>query len=58
MARQLCQDLYRITYPLAQQHLLQVCETASGPLPAAAPYFYERFGGLDRAPEQAPANAA
>jgi phenylacetic acid degradation operon negative regulatory protein len=46
IARQLCQDLYRITYPLAQQHLLSVCETASGPLPAAAPYFYDRFGGL------------
>ncbi|MDO8942258.1 MAG: PaaX family transcriptional regulator C-terminal domain-containing protein, partial [Desulfobacterales bacterium] len=47
VARQLCRDLYRITYPLAQQHLLSVCETANGPLPAAAPYFYERFGGLD-----------
>jgi phenylacetic acid degradation operon negative regulatory protein len=47
VARQLCRDLYRITYPLAQQHLLSVCETANGPLPAAAPYFYERFGGLE-----------
>ena len=58
VARQLCQDLYRITYPLAQQHLLQVCETASGPLPAAAPYFYERFGGLERAPEPKPPTTA
>lgn len=47
IARQVCRDLYRITYPLAQQHLLSVCETANGPLPPAAPYFYERFGGLD-----------
>lgn len=47
VARQVCRDLYRITYPLAQQHLLSVCETANGPLPPAAPYFYERFGGLD-----------
>jgi len=46
VARQLCRDLYSITYPLAQQHLLAVCETANGPLPPAAPYFYERFGGL------------
>ena len=46
VARQLCHDLYSITYPLAQQHLLSVCETANGPLPPAAPYFYERFGGL------------
>lgn len=47
VARQLCEDLYRITYPFAQQHLLSVCETASGSLPPAAPYFYERFGGLE-----------
>jgi phenylacetic acid degradation operon negative regulatory protein len=46
VARQLCRDLYSITYPLAQQHLLSVCETANGPLPPAAPYFYGRFGGL------------
>jgi phenylacetic acid degradation operon negative regulatory protein len=46
IARQLCRDLYCITYPLAQQHLLAVCETVNGPLPPAAPYFYERFGGL------------
>jgi len=46
IARQLCRDLYSLTYPLAQRHLLSVCETANGPLPPAAPYFYERFGGL------------
>lgn len=46
VARQLCQDIYRITFPLAQQHLLALCETANGPLPPAAPYFYERFDGL------------
>lgn len=47
LARQLCRDLYRITWPLAQQHLLAICATASGSLPPAAPYFYERFGGLE-----------
>jgi phenylacetic acid degradation operon negative regulatory protein len=47
VARQLCRELYGITYSLAQQHLLSVCETANGPLPPAAPYFYERFGGLE-----------
>ncbi len=46
IARELCRDLYTITHPLAQQHLMAVCETVNGPLPAAAPYFYERFGGL------------
>jgi phenylacetic acid degradation operon negative regulatory protein len=35
---------------LAQQHLLAVCETPSGALPAAAPYFYQRFGGLEDKP--------
>jgi phenylacetic acid degradation operon negative regulatory protein len=47
VARQLCCDLYKILYPLAQQHLLSVCTTASGALPPAAAYFYERFGGLN-----------
>lgn len=46
IARQLCRELYGITYPHAQKHLLSVCETANGPLPPAAEYFYERFGGL------------
>jgi phenylacetic acid degradation operon negative regulatory protein len=48
VARQLCRDLYRLTYRLAQQHLMTVCETPNGPLPSAAPYFYDRFGGLGR----------
>jgi len=46
IARELCRDIYTITYPLAQQHLMSVCQTVNGPLPAAAPYFYQRFGGL------------
>ncbi len=46
VARQLCRDVYRITWPHAQRHLLTVCETASGPLPPAAAYFHERFDGL------------
>ncbi|MBI5108968.1 MAG: phenylacetic acid degradation operon negative regulatory protein PaaX [Rhodocyclales bacterium] len=46
VARQLCRDIYAITWPHAQRHLLTVCETASGPLPPAAAYFHERFGGL------------
>ena len=46
VARQLCRDIYSITWPHAQRHLLAVCETASGPLPPPATYFLERFGGL------------
>lgn len=51
-ARQLCEDIYRITCGPAQAHLLANCQTADGPLPAAAPYFYERFGGLEGARDQ------
>lgn len=47
IARELCRDVYRLTYRLAQEHLMAVCETPNGPLPPAAPYFYERFGGLE-----------
>lgn len=47
IARQLCREIYRISWPLARQHMLSICETASGPLPPAAPSFYERFGGLN-----------
>ena len=50
VARQLCRDIYAITWPHAQRHLVTVCETASGLLPPAAAYFHERFGGLS-APE-------
>lgn len=46
VARELCRDLYRLTWRDAQRHLMTVCETPDGPLPPAAPYFYERFGGL------------
>ncbi len=45
-ARQLCQELYVITQKQAENHLMSVLETAHGRLPEAAPYFYERFGGL------------
>ena len=47
LARQLCTDVYRLTWRPAQNHLLENCTTASGPLPPAAAYFYERFGGLE-----------
>jgi phenylacetic acid degradation operon negative regulatory protein len=46
-ARQLCIDLYRLTWRPAQRHLLATCVAANGPLPPAAEYFYERFGGLE-----------
>jgi phenylacetic acid degradation operon negative regulatory protein len=46
IARDLCGEIYRLTYPAAQRHLLARCETPDGQMPPAAAYFYERFGGL------------
>lgn len=45
-ARALCRNLYRLTYGPATRHLMASLETADGPLPDAAPYVYQRFGGL------------
>ena len=42
----LCRDFYRLTQRTAEEHLAATVETADGPLPPPAPYFYERFGGL------------
>ncbi|MGD8428799.1 MAG: phenylacetic acid degradation operon negative regulatory protein PaaX [Ectothiorhodospiraceae bacterium] len=46
-ARLLTRNLYRLTYRLAEDHLSRMLQTADGPLPEPAPYFYKRFGGLD-----------
>jgi len=43
----LCRDFYRLTHRCAEQHLAATLEAGSGPLPPAAPYFYQRFGGLE-----------
>jgi phenylacetic acid degradation operon negative regulatory protein len=45
-ARQICRELYSVTQRAAEQYLTDVLETPDGPLPAAADYFYERFGGV------------
>ncbi len=45
-ARRLSRNLYRLTYRLAEEHLARVLQTAEGPLPEPAQYFYQRFGGL------------
>jgi len=57
-AWQLCRDLYRLTFTLAQQYLMAIGETPDGPLRPAADYFYERFGGLERAPTEPSAEHA
>ena len=45
-ARLLARNIYRLTYRLAEQHLGRILQTAEGPLPEPAHYFYQRFGGL------------
>lgn len=42
----LCRDFYRLTHRQAERHLAVTLETEHGPLPPAAAYFYQRFGGL------------
>ncbi len=46
-ARLLCRDIYRHAAEPAERHLMAALETADGPLPEAARYFYSRFGGLE-----------
>lgn len=42
----LCRDFYRLTHRSAEQYLAATLATDSEPLAPAAPYFYQRFGGL------------
>ena len=42
----LCRDLYRLIHGASESHLLAVGQTADGALPAPAPSFSQRFGGL------------
>lgn len=44
----LCRDFYRLTHRAAERHLTTTLRGARGALPPAAPWFYRRFGGLDR----------
>jgi len=43
----LCRDFYRLTHACAERHLLALLEGPRGALPPAAPWFYDRFGGLE-----------
>jgi phenylacetic acid degradation operon negative regulatory protein len=47
-ASALCRDFYRLTHRQAERHLASTLATELGELPAAAAYFYRRFGGLER----------
>jgi phenylacetic acid degradation operon negative regulatory protein len=42
----LCRDFYRRTQPAAEHYLSATLQVQNERLPRAAPYFYQRFGGL------------
>ena len=46
VAYTLSRDFYRLTQARAERHLAATLEGEHGRLPSAAPYFYDRFGGL------------
>lgn len=46
-AYQLCRNIYRSVYALAETHLDEVMENADGPLPPASRSAQARFGGMD-----------
>ena len=46
-AYELCQEIYRLTYRSAEEYVLQTLRQEDEQAPDAAPYFYERFGGLN-----------
>lgn len=45
-AYELCHEIYQLTYREAEQHVLMTLQREDESVPAAASYFYERFGGL------------
>jgi phenylacetic acid degradation operon negative regulatory protein len=53
-ARAMCRDIYQLCWSKTEAHLMQMLETADGPLPRAAKSFHARFGGImSEAPERA-----
>ncbi len=45
-AYDLCHQIYLATYAAAEEHLLATLRREEASAPEAAPYFYQRFGGL------------
>lgn len=52
-AYQLCRNLYGQVFAAADDYLGRAMETADGPLPPPSPDFYQRFGGLEAADQEA-----
>jgi phenylacetic acid degradation operon negative regulatory protein len=45
-ARAMCRDIYQLCWGATEAHLMQMLETADGPLPPTAKSFHARFGGM------------
>jgi phenylacetic acid degradation operon negative regulatory protein len=45
-AYELCHQIYQLTYRQAEQYILATLQQEDENVPAAASYFYQRFGGL------------
>ncbi len=45
-AYQLCRDLYRSVFQVADEFLTETMETSNGPMPPPSAEFFKRFGGL------------
>ena len=45
-AYELCRQIYQSTYKEAEEYVLNILRREDGNAPVAAPYFYQRFGGL------------
>lgn len=46
-AYELCRDIYQLTHAAAEQYILATLRKEDAAAPAVAPYFFERFGGLN-----------
>lgn len=46
IAYELCRDVYRSTWESAERYVLDTLRREDDAAPEAAPYFYQRFGGL------------
>lgn len=48
IAYELCGEIYQLTFEKAEHHILSTLRQEDEHAPVAAPYFYERFGGLHK----------
>ena len=54
-AYELCRDLYQRTYAAAELYLVATLQREDQHAAEAAPFFYQRFGGLQRSADRSAA---